>query len=131
MIVKRSVLLAALPALALATTASAEKLGKESKKWLEEEVAPIIVPSEEKTFKDLKESDRLEFQKIFWARRDPSNDTPKPENEYKAEYARKRAEADQKFRVAGRPGSATDCGRAFILLGEPDQKQQARESMAV
>jgi GWxTD domain-containing protein len=123
MTVKRSVLLAALAALVLAPFAAAEKLSKESKKWLEEDVAPIIVPSEEKVFKDLKESDRLEFQKIFWSRRDPSNDTPKPENEFKADYLKKKADADQKFRAPGRQGAATDCGRTFILLGEPESKQ--------
>lgn len=126
--VKHSVVLGAFLTLLLAPAASAEKLSKESKKWLEEEVAPIIVPSEEKFFKDMKEADRLEFQRIFWSRRDPSNDTPKPENDFKAEYLRKKAEADQKFRAAGRPGSVTDCGRTYILLGEPDQKQQGARS---
>ena len=120
---KPRLLIAALPVLLLAPAAGAEKLSKESKKWLEEDVAPIIVPSEEKFYKDMKESDRLEFQKIFWSRRDPSNDTPKPENDYKTDYFKKKAEADQKFRAAGRTGSATDCGRTFILLGEPESKQ--------
>jgi hypothetical protein len=27
---------------------------------------------------------------------------------------------DTRFRVAGKPGSATDCGRVYILLGSPD-----------
>jgi len=41
------------------------------KKWLDE-VRPILLPDEDKTYKGLKEKgDRLEFQKIFWARRDP------------------------------------------------------------
>lgn len=108
----------------LAAPAAAEKLSKESKKWLEEEVAPIVTPSEAKIFKDLKEADRLEFQKIFWSRRDPSNDNvAKPENEFKTEYLQRKLEADQKFRVAGRLGSQTDCGRVYILLGEPDEKK--------
>jgi GWxTD domain-containing protein len=124
MTVKTSVLLAAFPVLLVAAEARAEKLGKESKKWLEEEVASIIVPSEEKFFKDMKENDRLEIQKIFWARRDPGNEMPKPENEFKAEFLRKKAEADQKFRAPGRIGSQTDCGRTFILMGEPDQRQR-------
>lgn len=114
--------LAMATALAVVPVASAEKLSKESKRWLEEEVAPIIAPSEGKTYKDLKESDRAEFQKIFWARRDPSNDNiAKPENDFKAEYLKLRDEADQKFKVAGRRGSQTDCGRTYILLGAPDE----------
>ena len=124
MSVKHEVVFAAALALLVAPAASAEKLSKESRKWLEEEAGPIIAPSEEKFFKDMKEADRLEFQKIFWSRRDPSNDTPKPDNDFKAEYLKKKSEADQKFRAPGRAGSATDCGKIYILLGEPDQKQQ-------
>jgi len=96
----------------------AQKLDKDQKKWLED-VKPIMLPDEEKTFKDLKDkADRDEFQKIFWARRDPDLETPA--NEFQAEYDKARAAADAKYRVGGTPGSQTDCGRVALLLGEPD-----------
>ena len=38
------------------------------------------------------------------------------------------ADVDTRFRVAGKPGSATDCGRVYILLGAPDDVK--RESGA-
>jgi GWxTD domain-containing protein len=77
-----------------------------------------MLPDEEKTFKDLKDKqDRQEFQKIFWARRDLDLETPA--NESQAEYEKARAAADQKYKVGGRSGSQTDCGRVSILLGEP------------
>ena len=96
----------------------ADKLDKEAKKWLED-VRPIILPDEEKTFRGLKDkSDREEFQKIFWARRDPDPQTPA--NEFRTEYETTKADVDTRFRVSGRPGSATDCGRVYILLGAPD-----------
>jgi GWxTD domain-containing protein len=99
--------------------AMAQKLDNAAKKWLED-VRPIILPDEEKTFKDLKDkADRDEFQKIFWARRDPIPDTP--QNEFQEAYLRSRAEADAQFKVAGRRGSETDCGRVFLLLGKPDE----------
>jgi len=102
--------------------AAAQKLDKDDKKFLDD-VRPILLPDEEKTFKALKEkSDRLEFQKIFWARRDP--DLATPENEYQVEYLAARAEADRTFRVPAQAGSTTDCGRTFILLGKPDEVQQ-------
>ena len=51
-----------------------------------------MLADEEKTYKELKDkADRLEFQKIFWARRDP--DLATPENEFQArvpEGARRR-----------------------------------------
>src|SRR5687767_1068867 len=105
----------------------AQKLEKEHKKFLED-VKPIMLPQEEKTYRELKDkNDRAEFEKIFWARRDPDLGTP--ENEYKAEYDKARADADTRYRVAGQVGSATDCGRVFILLGAPDdvKKETAQE----
>ena len=102
--------------------AAAQKLDKDDKKWLDD-VRPILTADEEKTYKGLKEKgDRLEFQKIFWARRDA--DLATPENEFQAEYAKARAEADTKFRASGMTGSLTDCGRTLILLGKPDEVQE-------
>jgi GWxTD domain-containing protein len=105
-------------ALAPAVLSAADKLDKDARRWLED-VRPIILPDEEKTFRGLKEkSDREEFQKIFWARRDP--DLATPANEYRTEYEAAKADVDPRFRVSGRNGSATDCGRVYILLGAPD-----------
>ena len=101
--------------------ARAQKLDKDDKKWLDD-VRPLIVPDEEKTYKGLKDkADRLEFQKIFWARRDP--DLATPENEFQAQYVKAYAEADQ-YQVPGKLGVETDCGRIFILLGKPDEVQK-------
>jgi GWxTD domain-containing protein len=117
----------AVAVLSLAPAAArADKPDKEDKKWLEE-VKPIMLPDEEKTFRDLKDkSERAEFQKIFWARRDPDLDTP--DNEYQAVYNAERAEVDRQFRVAGQAGSATDCGRVYLLLGKPDEMKQDKQS---
>ncbi len=117
----RSSLFAILMALAVLPPglAAAQKLDKDDKKWLDD-VRPIMLGEEEKTYKGLKEKGaRTEFQLIFWARRDP--DLATPENEFQAEYLAARATADQKYRVPGQVGSSTDCGRTFILLGKPDE----------
>jgi len=117
----RDVILVALALLSPAL-AVAQKLDKEDKKWLDD-VRPIVLPDEEKTYKGLKDkADRLEFQKIFWARRDA--DLATPENEFQTEYVKARATADQTYRLPAQPGSSTDCGRTFILLGKPDDVQQ-------
>src|SRR5215210_7837224 len=104
----------AVTALAIAPAAAqAQKLDKEEKKWLDE-VRPIMLPDEEKTFRALKDkADRAEFQKIFWARRDPDLDTP--DNEFQTTYNTTRASVDQEFKVGGQVGSATDCGRVYLL----------------
>ena len=83
--------------------AVAAKLDDDDKKWLER-VRPIMLADEEKTYKDLEsKADREEFQKIFWARRDPDLSTP--ENEYQPEYEALREKANRDFRVPGRKGS--------------------------
>ena len=74
-------------------------------------------------------SDRDEFRRIFWARRDPDLSTP--ENEYQPEYEAAREKADTQYRVTGRKGSQTDCGRFFILLGEPDETDVQAGSTSV
>jgi GWxTD domain-containing protein len=102
--------------------AAAQKLDKDEKAWLDG-VRPILLQDEDKTYRGVKDkNDRLEFQKIFWARRDP--DLATPENEYQAEYVKAKAEADQRYRVSGQVGSTTDCGRTFVLLGKPDEIEQ-------
>jgi len=116
-----SVLLALLASNALAD------LDKNAKKWVDG-VRPLILPEEEKSYRGLKNnSDAAEFQKIFWARRDPNLDTP--DNEFQVEYQKLVAEVDPRFKAAGRPGSQTDCGKIYILLGAPDavKKEQSAE----
>lgn len=115
----RPLLFGLFAAAALATPARAgDKLDKDQKKWLES-VWAIMLPEEEKVYKDLKKDDRAEFQKIFWARRDL--DLATPENEFQAEYQKNAAEADKRYKAGARAGSATDCGRVFLLLGEPNE----------
>jgi GWxTD domain-containing protein len=100
-----------------APSARAQKLDKDDKKWLDT-ARPLMTPDEEKTYRGLKDkADRQEFQKIFWARRDPNLETP--ENEFQAEYMKAYAEADQ-YKIPGKAGVETDCGRIFLLLGKPD-----------
>jgi GWxTD domain-containing protein len=110
-------------ALVAPAAARAQKLDKDEKKWLDE-VRPIMLPDEEKTYKNLKEKiDRVEFQKIFWARRDPNLETPG--NEYQEQYTAARNEANTQIRVPGKLGADTDCGRTLILLGKPDDVRKS------
>jgi GWxTD domain-containing protein len=102
----------------------ADKLDKESKAWLDG-VAPILLQEEDKAFKSLKDkADRDEFQKIFWARRNPAGPAA-PDNTFKAEYEQKRAQLDKDFASGNKPGSATDCARVFTLIGTPNEITKA------
>lgn len=122
MSVRRAWLLGLFVVVVGSTPARADKLDKDSKKWLES-VSAIVLPDERDFYAGLKDrNERIEFEKIFWARRDPDPSTPA--NEYQAEFETRRAAADKRFRVGGVAGSATDCGRAYILLGDPDKVAQ-------
>jgi GWxTD domain-containing protein len=114
MSVPRNAILASLALAALGAPAQAQP--KDPKKF-QEEARPIMLPDEEKQWKSLKDKgDKEEFQKIFWARRDPDLDTPA--NEYRDQYEKARADAAQRFSGAG---VGSDCGRVFLLLGMPDE----------
>ena len=117
-----SVLILLAAALLRPGAAAAQKLDKDDKKWLDE-IRPLMLSDEESQYKKLKDkADRLEFQKIFWARRDP--DLATPQNERQEQYAKDVAEADRLYRIPGQAGSTTDCGRVFILLGKADEVQE-------
>lgn len=91
-------------------------LDSQSKKFLDY-VHYIILPVEEKIFREMPLEDRGEFIKDFWARRDPEPSTPV--NEFRQNYYKRLAMADQAFSIGGKPGWKTDRGRIFILLGPP------------
>ncbi len=96
-----------------------QELGKTYKKWLDEDVRWIITDEERAAFKQLSnDEERDQFIEAFWARRDPTPDTP--ENEFKEEHYRRIAYANEHF-AAGIPGWKTDRGRIYIMYGPPDE----------
>jgi GWxTD domain-containing protein len=105
--------------LLLPATAPAQKLDDDDERFLDD-VRPIILPDERAAFETLEDkADRIVFQEIFWARRDP--DFATPENEFRQQYVKDRKTADRRYSLPGTLGSATDCGRLFILVGQPDR----------
>ncbi len=94
------------------------ELSEVYKRWLEEDVRWIITEEERKAFKKLEtDEEREQFIEQFWLRRDPNPDTL--ENEYREEYYRRIAYANQHF-SSGIPGWKTDRGRIYIMFGPPD-----------
>ena len=89
------------------------------KKWLDEEVPYIITSEERGAFKKLSTDDeREQFIEQFWERRNPNPGSP--ENEFKEEYYRRIAYANERF-ASGIPGWRTDRGRIYIMYGPPDE----------
>jgi GWxTD domain-containing protein len=94
-------------------------LDKADERWLRE-VHLLILPEEEATFRALgTPEDRQQFQRVFWARRDPDPATPR--NEMQDAIAQGRKRADDLFTSVRERGSETGCGQVFLLLGEPPE----------
>ncbi len=88
------------------------------RKWMEEEVGYILTDEEKALFKKLTtDAERDQFVEEFWRRRDPDPRTA--ENEYKMEYYRRIAYANDRY-ASGIPGWKSDRGRIYITLGPPD-----------
>ena len=79
----------------------------------------LLLPEEQSLLKELKDDkDRLEFQKIFWARRDPTPATPA--NELKDSIRAAWTRADEIFAMPHERGAVTGCGQVLALLGPPE-----------
>lgn len=88
-------------------------------KWLNEDVVYIISDQEKAAFEGLKtDEERQHFVEQFWARRDPTPNTP--ENEFKEEHYRRIAYANEHW-DGNLPGWKTDRGRIYIRYGPPDE----------
>lgn len=63
------------------------------------------------------------FVSLFWARRDPTPETPR--NEFREEYDRRVLTADKEFGTEKVRGAMTERGKALVLYGVPSKIQRA------
>jgi GWxTD domain-containing protein len=96
--------------------------------WINQEVPYIITNGERDAFLALKaDADREEFIQKFWEIRNP--DPNSPTNEFRDEYYRRLAYANDQFGTPGRhDGWRTDRGMVYITLGPPQQLTPYRSS---
>ena len=103
-----------------------ERYRRALRQWHLGPVRYIILKQEEDLFRTLKtDEDRLGFIEDFWSRRDRQPKTD--ENEDRAEFWRRVADADRQFIDATRSGWKTDRGRIWILMGAPDQVENFQQ----
>lgn len=85
-------------------------------------IRPIALQSELNRLEEAgSRSQREAVMSRFWKRRDPTSDTER--NEYLEEYLRRLDYVERRFRVFSLEGAATDMGRVYLLLGEPDMRE--------
>lgn len=86
--------------------------------WAEGPARFLLTPAEADEFRGINDPvARSEFITKFWKARDPKPETP--ENEFRDEFERRVAFADQYFVQGETRGSYTDRGTVFVLLGPP------------
>lgn len=95
------------------------KLDPINEKFLSE-ARYIITSQEKKIFLELPDSEKENFKKEFWKRRDPDPDTE--ENEFQMEYYDRLERANELFISEAKPGYLTDRGRIYILFGPPTDR---------
>lgn len=89
-----------------------------TRKWNRGPVQCLLTEDEEKRFRTLEtDEQRAEFIKEFWARRDPTPDTP--ENEFAQHFWKQVADADRIFPQTTDSGALSDRGQIFLLFGQP------------
>ena len=82
----------------------------------------ILTSDERKELKKLKQSDKENFFKKAWARRDPKPDTKV--NELMDEYYGRVSFTEENFSRGTSGGWRSDMGMIFILFGKPDDIQR-------
>jgi GWxTD domain-containing protein len=105
-----------------------EKLAKNYREWLEQDVVYIITKEERDRFLKLTSDEaRDKFINDFWEVRNP---TPGSEvNSYKEEHYKRIAFANSRFGIgSGTDGWRTDRGHVYIVLGPPQSKMTHRNA---
>ncbi len=91
--------------------------------WLNGPVKLIMTDDEANTFEKLQTPEaKFTFTRIFWARRDPDPDTLV--NEFRVEFERRVAYANEKFAVGSIPGWKTAMGQIYVIWGPPLRTEQ-------
>ena len=86
--------------------------------WGNSAVRYLMMKQEKTDWVSLRtDADAKAFIDLFWARRDPTPDTP--DNELRQQFETRIAEADKRFGFGKTPGSQTDRGLVYALVGEP------------
>ena len=83
-----------------------------------EQMNYILNTEERKELRELKSSDKENFFKKVWAKRDP--DVTTKENELMIEYYKRVAFAEENFSRGTSGGWRSDMGMIYILFGRPD-----------
>lgn len=103
-------------------------LSKAAQDWRRGPEKFLMSNAEEKAWKSLSSDAQVaEFIDLFWARRDPTEGTPR--NEFREEFLTRVRYADASFAEKRMRGAISDRGQLYVLLGPPESGQRANMSV--
>ena len=95
-------------------------LQKNIDSWLEGPPGLILTKEEKDVYKKLKTpEEKMQFIKIFWARRDPLLRTR--ENEFKQDFYNRVEYANKNFAEGSNPGWKSAMGQTYVIFGPPSR----------
>src|SRR4051812_31642267 len=104
--------------LAVAVSPLFAALSKEYAEFAKGPAELLLTKEERKQWKAIGTDEQAKaFIDLFWARRDPTPGTAK--NEFRMDFDERVKSADERFHTGYGPGSKSDRGKVFILLGSP------------
>jgi GWxTD domain-containing protein len=87
---------------------------------IRDEIRLIATDKEMKLWDSLVSTQRADFLKAFWMRRDPDQKNPQVDNEYRRLFYERLKIVDERFSYLHYLGRNTDRGRVYLTFGEPD-----------
>lgn len=109
----------------LSGPASDESLAAWTARWMEGPVGSLATSEEKALYGELgNTTERLQFIRLFWERRDP---TPRgPENEFLNEFAERVQFANSEYTTSREAGWETAFGQVVLMLGPPARTSTLR-----
>jgi GWxTD domain-containing protein len=122
-------LLLAVTAVLLVSGVAEAGLSKQAEEWRRGPEKFLISDEEGKAWKAVSsDAAAAAFIDLFWARRDPTEGTPR--NEFREEFLARVRYADAAFAEKRRRGALTERGQVYILLGPPEGGVRSAMSVA-
>ena len=107
-------------ALTLTASAALGQLSQKYADWANGPVKHLMTKEEVQQWKDIHTDEAaIAFIDLFWAKRDPTPDTPR--NEFHEAFDARVKAADEQFTSKHVRGAMSDPGKVLILLGPPEQ----------
>ena len=105
-----------------------ETLTSWTDRWIEGPVQWIAAEEEKELYAALDTvAERLQFIRLFWESRDPTQRDQ--DNEFLEEFERRVAYANEEFSEGDDPGWDTAFGQVVLIVGQPDRTMRTSEGM--